>query len=191
MMKTINKSMFLFVTLFFSGYLNAATITWNSTSNTVNDIFSLDVIGLSFPSNGSGNVADGGGVNLSFDPSVLNVLSVTIDELVWDFGVTGISTGTIDNVAGTVNGIMVNASSNVTGDFTVASIQFQAVGAGLSSTGITLSEYALNPWALDGSAINPTFVNGNVTVVPVPAAVWLFGSGLLCIVGVARRKKTV
>jgi hypothetical protein len=29
-----------------------------------------------------------------------------------------------------------------------------------------------------------------VSEVPVPAAVWLFGSGLLCLVGVARRKKT-
>ena len=27
-------------------------------------------------------------------------------------------------------------------------------------------------------------------VIPIPAAVWLFGSGLLCLVGVARRKKT-
>lgn len=30
-----------------------------------------------------------------------------------------------------------------------------------------------------------------VTVVPVPAAVWLFGSGLLGLVGIARRKRTV
>ena len=29
----------------------------------------------------------------------------------------------------------------------------------------------------------------SVTPVPVPAAVWLFGSGLLGLVGVARRKK--
>jgi len=27
-------------------------------------------------------------------------------------------------------------------------------------------------------------------VIPVPAAVWLFGSGLLGLVGIARRKKT-
>jgi hypothetical protein len=27
------------------------------------------------------------------------------------------------------------------------------------------------------------------TVIPVPAAVWLFGSGLLGLVGIARRKK--
>ena len=35
---------------------------------------------------------------------------------------------------------------------------------------------------------NPTF-NGTVSAVPVPAAVWLFGSGLLGLVGVARRRK--
>ena len=31
--------------------------------------------------------------------------------------------------------------------------------------------------------------NADVTVVPVPAAVWLFGSGLLGLVGIARRKQ--
>ena len=31
--------------------------------------------------------------------------------------------------------------------------------------------------------------NADATVVPVPAAVWLFGSGLLGLVGIARRKK--
>ncbi|MDH5648114.1 MAG: VPLPA-CTERM sorting domain-containing protein [Gammaproteobacteria bacterium] len=36
----------------------------------------------------------------------------------------------------------------------------------------------------------PSF-NGTLTPVPVPAAVWLFGSGLLGLVGVARRKKSV
>lgn len=32
--------------------------------------------------------------------------------------------------------------------------------------------------------------DGNVSPVPVPAAVWLFGSGLLGLIGIARRKKT-
>jgi len=31
---------------------------------------------------------------------------------------------------------------------------------------------------------------GDVAAVPVPAAVWLFGSGLLGLIGIARRKKT-
>ena len=33
-----------------------------------------------------------------------------------------------------------------------------------------------------------TSFSGNITPVPVPAAVWLFGSGLLGLVGIARRK---
>ena len=33
--------------------------------------------------------------------------------------------------------------------------------------------------------------DGDVGAVPVPAAVWLFGSGLLALIGVARRKKSV
>lgn len=37
------------------------------------------------------------------------------------------------------------------------------------------------------AGFQPTF-NGTATVVPVPAAVWLLGSGLLGLVGVARRK---
>jgi hypothetical protein len=35
----------------------------------------------------------------------------------------------------------------------------------------------------------PLFTNDGVAPVPLPAAVWLFGSGLLGLVGVARRKK--
>ena len=42
---------------------------------------------------------------------------------------------------------------------------------------------------IDG-AFNGFNANFDFTVVPVPAAVWLFGSGLLGLVGVARRKKS-
>ncbi len=34
-------------------------------------------------------------------------------------------------------------------------------------------------------------LGGTVNVVPVPAAVWLFGSGLIGLAGLARRKKYV
>ena len=34
-------------------------------------------------------------------------------------------------------------------------------------------------------------IRGQVQVVPIPAAVWLFGSGLLGLVGIARRKQSV
>jgi len=65
---------------------------------------------------------------------------------------------------------------------------------------------AFFPEGFDGTAINgdaslaysttPTFgpftyhaVKWEASVVPIPAAVWLFGSGLLGLIGIARRKK--
>jgi hypothetical protein len=41
--------------------------------------------------------------------------------------------------------------------------------------------------SVNGDVVSTSIVN---TAVPVPAAVWLFGSGLLGLVGIARRKKT-
>ena len=50
------------------------------------------------------------------------------------------------------------------------------------SIGTSLKSYAFfNAWAVhDGDVVSS---------VPVPAAVWLFGSGLLGLIGMARRKK--
>ncbi len=170
-----------------STHASAATITWGTAPAFVgvNDTFTIDVVGLGFTTN-----VDGGGINISYDASVLNVLSVSIDETVWDLGSTAIRTGTIDNVAGTVDGIMMNAWSDVTGDFVAASIVFEAVGSGNSSL-LSISEFALNPWANAGSVLNPLFVDSliDVSAVPVPAAVWLFGSGLIGLAGMVRRKK--
>ena len=50
--------------------------------------------------------------------------------------------------------------------------------------------YGMLDGAFPGFNANFDFVTAdNTSVIPVPAAVWLFGSGLLGLVGVARRKK--
>jgi hypothetical protein len=49
-----------------------------------------------------------------------------------------------------------------------------------SSEGAGLKTGTIFAWAVQ---------TGDVAAVPVPTAVWLFGSGLLGLVGVARRKK--
>ena len=56
--------------------------------------------------------------------------------------------------------------------------------------GATLS-FGFSATATDynGSAVFYDNLNFDRVVVPVPAAVWLFGSGLLGLVGVARRRK--
>lgn len=59
-------------------------------------------------------------------------------------------------------------------------------------TGADCSTYLiwddLHPTTVGHSLIADEFVSTVTTVVPIPAAVWLFGSGLLGLVGVARRR---
>jgi hypothetical protein len=45
-----------------------------------------------------------------------------------------------------------------------------------------------NSWVIGFGSDAPQLAAVDLTAVPVPAAVWLFGSGLLGLVGVARRK---
>ena len=59
---------------------------------------------------------------------------------------------------------------------------------GSATTG-ALTSYILGSatWAADGSLTITG--NGTSAPVPLPAAVWLFGSGLMGLVGVSRRRK--
>ena len=162
-----------------SAATGAATISANPASSNVvlGAVFDLEVIGTGFP------VTQGGGFNLGFDAAVLQVNSVSIDGNVWDFVNDN---GVIDNVAGNVSAVLVSAFPGVgSGDFTVATIEFLAIGLG--SSGIALSEAAANLWGSGGLPISPTFdSSGQVTVVPVPAGIWLFGSALLALSGIGR-----
>jgi len=110
-----------------------------------------------------------------------------------------------------INGGAVSGADTV--DILAAGINFTATSV-VSSNSITLFDDAqfviavtdnIGNWfeptswveSSPGTNIyNVTFTNGAVlsidatpTVVPVPAAVWLFGSGLLGLIGIARRKK--
>ena len=181
-MKIKYKNLLVTAAILISQQAYSATVTWNDVdySAGINDVFTLDVVGKNF----TGNV-DGGGVNILYDSTVLNVLSVSVDDYYWDFLNYD---GTIDNTAGSVSSIIVNAFSSNTGDFTVASVEFQAVGAGV--TDLALNDFYFNPWAGGGEPISTSYINGSVTVsnVPVPAAAWLFGSSLLALTGFTRKR---
>ena len=66
-----------------------------------------------------------------------------------------------------------------------------------TSTGIWYADSNVNPLNLAGTAFTVEFtgafgelmaVDLVISQIPVPAAVWLFGSGLIGLVGVARRR---
>ena len=63
----------------------------------------------------------------------------------------------------------------------------------LSSHNGGSSWFSSNQYGFDYASLNGTVAasNGTASAVPVPAAIWLFGSGLLGLVGIARRKTTL
>jgi len=183
--KEVMKSILSMITVLFlwTTGVQATTIGFDPVSPTVpmGNTFSVNIVGNGFP------LTQGGGINLFFNPSIVNVTSVSIDANVWNF-VNG--TGTINNTGGSLTSVFMSAFPGVgPGSFTVATINLLAVGSG--STPLTLTEYALNPWASDGNEINPLFNAGSVNVaaaIPEPASIVLMGTGLAGILRLARRK---
>ena len=53
---------------------------------------------------------------------------------------------------------------------------------------VSVNSAVILPTSSAFPGFQPTF-SGSLTAVPVPAAVWLMGSGLLGLVGVARRRR--
>ena len=95
-------------------------------------------------------------------------------------------------------------STGSTTDLVDGAFELFAGGASSSSMGvITTDDWVTFTWTttLDAGLIDVglrttdlatysiAFDNFSITAVPVPAAVWLFGSGLIGLIGVARRKK--
>jgi len=128
----------------------------------------------------------------NFGPNVLSL------RLGIDSGGDGNNTGAF----GTNYFIPLAAGSGwQTVSFSVTPADWVGAGGGGATAGTdinaTLSNVALfriysNPDLTDyrGEKITGTLGVDNITAVPLPAAVWLFGSGLLGLIGIAKRKKT-
>ena len=85
-----------------------------------------------------------------------------------------------NNCAGGGNGGVVQGNS---GNFT-AVLNFNAVLPQLE-----LSNFHVRYQSIEGSVLGTSGVGEEIPAVPVPAAAWLMGSGLIGLVGFARRKK--
>lgn len=186
----LNTLLLVFLLSLFPQTSKAAIVSLSPTPLSVNqnDSFFLDLVGTDF----NAGTLDGGGVNISFDSSVLNVLNVSVNTTDWEFFSTP---GTIDNAnntgLGTISGISFNSFQDRTGDLLFATIEFVAVGTGTSLIG--LSEYLLNPFTTSNANPYPNLIldqTGSVTVqhLPIPAAGWLFVCALGFLASQVRRK---
>ena len=161
------------------GMALADTVGFNPDPANVNvgDIFSVDIVGIEFTE------LAGGEFDLGFDSTVLRIDSVVIAPH-WDFLPNG--GGPADgNIWRNVGFDINDGTEPASGNFAIATVNLTALAEGNSSLVILNSFFAdtsvqLFPMLIDGTV--------NVSAVPVPAAVWLFGSGLLGLIGIARRK---
>ena len=146
-------------------------------------------------------------VNYTLDNIFLNSTSQMTGTFEWTY-----DEGDFENGTGLFSELFIPLTTHTLEDLNITfdikkSIEFTLID-NLDSDGVDISlvfEQALTPtqstlldlgaskWALGGTGVNNVFVSGDISpvFVPVPAAVWLFGTGLVGFIGVARRKKHV
>lgn len=203
--------------------INAAVLTF-AEGNLVIDSDVTTNFTLNLVADGFIEKTYGGGINITFDTNVVNVVGATFDPY-WNFA----NTLTDPDVANATGGYEIKVThfsfspSANTVRQNIASIDFAVVGTGAFDFGF-FSLGAVGDWAytpdlvpigeadltycmtLDSTlpttcldsitdptgrellTLSPTGITVASTVVPVPAAVWLFGSGLIGLVAVSRRK---
>jgi len=167
-------------------------------SVSVGDEFNVLVKGLGFGTTDTGltivNFTGGQNLNFTFQSSMLEVLSVTIDPR-WTFA-AGNKPGTIDNVNGTLKGVAFGVTPPTTDDdFNIASIKVRAIGAGQGTLDLTTGTFVgLVTKATGGNstqAIAAAMGQADVTItsaVPEPQTWALLLAGMGCISLKLRRR---
>ncbi|MBI5788704.1 MAG: PEP-CTERM sorting domain-containing protein [Candidatus Schekmanbacteria bacterium] len=164
----------------------APTVTFDPMAATIDigAIIDVSIKGLGFDT-----AIDGGGLNLKFNPSVLQVNNVVFNTTVWEFD-TGYDK--LDNSSGNLNDLYFLSWKSASGEFPIATVNMTAVGKGKSLLELNLSEY--NPFASMGEIVPVSMDTASVNVndpnatVPEPATISLLLAGL-GLVGYKKTKK--
>ena len=176
--------------LLIAGQVSAATVSLTPSVATVqvNDAFTLTVQGTDFV-----NDVSSGSINVTWDVTAMTMTSTLADIAASaalngfpiDFFVNSLTPGSLSATFGTFGSV-----AGPTFDF--LSMDFLAIPPP-SSTVLDIFAGSFGDWQ-DGASevITPVaYVGAQVTVdpIPIPAAAWLFGTGLIGFVGIARRRK--
>ncbi len=197
--KTLFNAALLGGLLAASAVTQAAVITVNPASTTVQagQTFQVTLVGQDWTEGEGGTF--GGGVSVAWDASVLSLQSYDTSVFLGDKALAESNTTTvIDNVNGQLRNLSVASffTGVTSANFDIAVLTFTALHTGHTDLNLALGQFDAgfdNIWTdsseFNAIQVNPTFVSGHVEAVPVPAAAWLFGSALLAGAGLVRRKQ--
>ena len=164
----------------------------SGTTNEVDPAVSMSILdSILQSSTASGTATNGIAVTDSLSDLGIDVANTSGQALTFSFGFDIIALASASGDLATAN-----ATVDILGGF-VDILAVASAGVGLQlladATGDASQSGIIQFTLLDGEFNSISgFIDSNGTaesVVPVPAAAWLFGSGLLGLVGVARRKK--
>jgi hypothetical protein len=162
---------------------NATAFSVDNVAGTAGGNFSQYIAGGDLSGFG-GSIDNNGVMNFSM-PGRFGAIDGPTGGVVgpWNFDsnttlLNGFTTGSVTGTPGTINGVACTGSA---GSYSCTLVSGGAVGPAWGT-------FNGNPY-YEVWKINLTRLGDATTVIPIPAAVWLFGSGLLGLVGVARRKK--
>ena len=122
---------------------------------------------------------------VNWDPNVLDYTGTVITTPPWDTSFLNDSSTALGMLT-----IFLGTSGSPLTVFDIATLSFNVIGADGDVSEIAMAGGPSGWSATGGVNVPVTYIDGQVTVsaVPVPAAAWLMMSGLLGLVGVARRR---
>jgi hypothetical protein len=178
---------------------SAATIVMDPSSQlgAPNTSYSIDIMAIGLPDGTVGGALD---ISWTGDMALDSIYLATTDPAdnggglfpgEWE-PVSSFFSGVDSTGPGSISGLYVGNFAGVIGDQAIARLNF-TTGAGFSGSTISMDAAAIGgTWSswISGDFTN-TYEGATINAVPVPAALWLFGSGLIGLVGVARRRRQI
>ena len=200
MKKKLTSGLLGIAALLMANQSSAATISVTPAVNnvTVNDVFTLTVAG-DFSSTEDVLIGGtlGGSVELSWDSAQVQ-LNETVASINASLSANGFLTGNLDpaqSIFITASSLRVDAIAGsffgAPPTFNLFSFDLEALSPPVPNGDVIIVNGTVltDGWEIPlGRTVDFTNAEINVSAVPVPAAAWLFGSGLIGLVGIARRR---
>lgn len=193
---SLQKNLLLILGIFlYSSLANAASVAIGFNQAVFNSAIGNQInVGVVGNYSGPETLA-GGGFNIYFDASKLQLNSINISPEAGDFSY---SNGIIDNNSGTAQDIGFASFWGLSGDFSIATLNFSVIGGGISQLLLSDSgsdvytwtnyDYSAGPF---GDTVTPIFSSASViapTAVPLPASGVMALSSILSLVLLKKRK---